>query len=78
MNRTQFEVYIGELKLKNFIYGSYEKGEITLISLNYNENLKELSFGLDKNEDFYSSKRISYNSNDFLIIYDDQIAFSDI
>lgn len=78
MNLTQFEVYIDDLKLKNFIYGSYEKGEITLISLNYNENLKEITFGLDKNEDFYTSKRIGYNSSDFLILYDNQITFSEI
>lgn len=49
MNRTQFEVYIDSLKLYNFIYGTYEKGEITLTSLKYNEIQKLLSFGLNEN-----------------------------
>ncbi len=69
MTITQFQAYISEMDLQYFVYGIYEKGELSLISCKYNFLLKELSFGMDSEEDLYSSKKISFKQNDFILFF---------
>lgn len=57
------------MDLKHFVYGVYEKDEISLISCKYNSQMKELSFAMDSDEDFYTSKKIAFKENDFILLF---------